>query len=89
MTGATDQIVRIEPADSLPIDDGVLLLYERQALRLNAVAAAVFSYCRVPRTLVELAEELRQIAGEPPDGDLADATAAVVADLRAAGVLRP
>lgn len=84
----SEPVVRVEPVDLLMTEDGALLLYDREVLRLSLLAGAVFEWCAEPRTVAELARLLVDEFGAPPSGDIEDATAAIVAELRDRGVLR-
>lgn len=87
---ATDReaVVLVPPVDTLEVDDGLLVLYERTVVRLTVLGRAVIDLCSRPTTEAALAAGLVREFGDPPDGDLLAATRTVVEELLAGGVLR-
>lgn len=82
-------VVSVEPVDELALDDGgLLLLYDGQVLHLGSLAAAVVGFCAEPRSLMSIAVMLDAEFGAPPQGNLDEATEALVVELEHAGVLR-
>lgn len=81
------RVRRVEPVDTLRLDDGALVLHERTVIRLNELGLAITDLCNRPRTIGELAEELTHAFGEPPQGGLA-ATRDAVDALLSVGVIR-
>ena len=84
----TERVVRVEPVDSLPVDDGLLLLYEREVIKVATLGQVIFDYCDEPRTASQVAAELARECGEPPDAELEAATRTILDDLLSSGVLR-
>lgn len=81
------RVRRLEPVDALVRPEGVLVLYGQQLLRLGDIAADVFQLAAAPVSLASLAKDLEERHGAPPEGDVLEATTAVVDDLVASGVL--
>ncbi len=80
--------VRTSPVDALPIDDGLLLLYQREIFRLSLLGQMVYEHCEQPRTATEIADWLLEQLGAPPEGDLHESSRTVITQLTAAGVLQ-
>ncbi|QGF23876.1 hypothetical protein [Raineyella fluvialis] len=83
-----DAVVLVEPVDTLEVDDGMLVLYDRTVIRLTAIGRAVVDYCHQLRTPTNVADHLAGVFGAPPEGNLLDATLAVIDSLLGAGVLQ-
>lgn len=86
MSQDSGRVRRVEPVDTLRLDDGALVLYERTVIRLSELGLAIMELCDSLRTIAELATELTLVFGEPLQGGTA-ATRDVVDTLLAAGVL--
>lgn len=80
---------RIEPTDVLAIDDGALVLYEREVLRITQLAAAVFEWCREPRSEAEITRLLLEAFGPPPGTPVEQATTALLIDMQNRQLLGP
>ena len=81
------RVCRVEPVDALVRPEGVLVLYGQELLRLGDIAADVFELAATPVSLASLAATLEERHGAPPEADVLEATAQVVDDLAARGVL--
>jgi len=78
---------RVTPVDVLDRPEGLLVLSDRELLRLGDLAADVFRWTERPVPLAALAQRLEESYGAPPDGDTVEATVGIVDDLVARGVL--
>lgn len=81
------RVCRVDPVDELRRDEGVLLLYERNLVRLSVLGDEIYRVSEQPRTVAELALHLAEVFGQA-DVDTEAATEAAVTQLLAEGVLR-
>lgn len=77
----------IPPVDQLSRDDGALLLYEGNLLRLSPIAAAVADLARDGIDFEDLVTSLEARFGVPDTGSTTQATRAIVTELIDRGVI--
>jgi hypothetical protein len=81
------RVRRAPISDVLDHDDEKLVLTEGRLYRLAHVGAVIFELCHEPRSTSELASQLEEIFGRPPEGTVLEATDRVVTTLVAEGLL--
>lgn len=80
-------VQRVEPVDTLFREEGSLLLYERELVRVSPIGEEIFAVTAEPMTVEGLAAHLTSLFGSP-EGDAVEATRVAVEQLLAKGVLR-